>query len=130
MNLAFLPYGPWGVVCAAMISLVAGVLLFGLVHAWGKREGWSHALTIGWAWLATMLLTASVDVWHLLYLGIVPLESPVTIARVLAPIHDPDTLGVRVVCEFIGASAGVMLGWLAWTGAWRHARSSRSADKT
>lgn len=123
MNLAFLPFGPMGVVLAALISLAAGVLLHGLVHAWGRRHGWSHAGEIGWAWLVAMLLTASADTWHLLYLGIVPLESPVTIGRVLATIHDPDTLGVRVVCEFIGASAGVMLGWLVWTGAWRHYRA-------
>lgn len=127
MNLAFLPYGTWGVVCAALISLVAGVLLLGVVHVLGKRQHWSHAAEIGWAWLATMVLTAGADTWHLLYLGIVPLESPVTIARVLAPIHDPDTLGVRVVCEFIGASAGVMLGWLLWTGAWRHVRNRHDA---
>lgn len=120
MNLAFLPFGPWGVVWAACISLVAGVLLLGLVHAWGRHQHWSHAAEIGWAWLVTVAVTASVDTWHLLYLGIVPLESPVTIARVLAPIHDPNTLGVRVVCEFIGASAGVMLGWLVWVRAWQH----------
>ncbi len=126
MNLAFLPYGPWGVVLAALISFVAGVLVLGPVHAWGRRHHWSHAAEIGWAWLATMLITASVDVWHLLYMGVVPMESPVTIARVLAPIHDPDTLGMRVVCEFIGASAGVMLGWLVWTGSWRKTRSGSS----
>lgn len=128
MNLAFLPFGPWGVVFAALISLVAGVLMLGLVHAWGRRHNWTHAGEIGWAWLATMLVTASADTWHLLYMGIVPLQSPATIARILAPIHDPDTLGVRVVCEFIGASAGVMLGWLLWAGAWRHARSARHVD--
>ncbi|HET6588361.1 MAG TPA: hypothetical protein VFG67_11410 [Oleiagrimonas sp.] len=127
MNLSFLPFGTLGVLFSALISLVAGVLLLGLVHVLGKRQHWSHAAEIGWAWLATMVLTAGADTWHLLYLGIVPLESPVTIARVLAPIHDPDTLGVRVVCEFIGASAGVMLGWLLWTGAWRHLRNRHDA---
>lgn len=127
MNLAFLPFGPWGVVLAACISLVAGVLLLGLVHAWGRRQHWSHAAEIGWAWLATVVLTAGADTWHLLYLGIVPLESPVTIARVLAPIHDPDTLGMRVMCEFIGASAGVMLGWLLWAQAWRRVKSHHDA---
>ncbi len=128
MNLPFLPFGPWGVVCAALISLVAGILLLGLTHAWGRRNGWSQGGEIGRAWLATVVLTAGVDTWHLLYMGIVPLESPVVIARVLAPIHDPDTLGMRVVCEFIGACAGVMLGWLVWTGSWRHARGPKSPD--
>jgi hypothetical protein len=123
MNLAFLPFGVWVVVFAALISLVVGALLLGLAHAWGSRHGWTHSAEVGWTWLLTMLVTASADTWHLLYLGIVPLQSPVTIARVLAPIHDPDTLGVRVVCEFVGASAGVMLGWLVWTGSWRHNRT-------
>ncbi|HEX7342525.1 MAG TPA: hypothetical protein VF269_09670 [Rhodanobacteraceae bacterium] len=127
MNLSFLPLGPLGVLCAALISLVVGFVLLGLVHAWGSRHRWSHAAEIGWAWLATMLASASVDIWHLFYMGMVPLESPVIIARVLAPIHDPATLGVRVVCEFIGAAAGVMLGWLAWTGAWGKYRASRHA---
>lgn len=119
MNLAFLPYGPPGVLLAALISLTAGVLLAGLSHAWGRRHGWSHAHGIAWAWLATVAITAGADTWQLLYMGIVPMQSPVTIARVLADIHDPDTLGVRVVCEFVTASAGVMLGWLLWTGSWR-----------
>lgn len=129
MNLAFLPFGPMGVFLSALISLVAGVILLGLVHAWGRGHGWSHAGEIGWAWLLTMLVTASADTWHLLYLGAVPMQSPVTIERVLATIHDPDSLGTRVVCEFIGASAGVMLGWLLWTGVWRnHHASSRGSD--
>jgi hypothetical protein len=127
MNLAFLPYGAMGVFLSALISLAAGVVALGLVHAWGRRHGWTHAAEIGWAWLATMAATASIDTWHLLYMGVVPMQSPVTIARVLAPIHDPDTLGVRVVCEFIGASAGVMLGWLLWTGAWRHLHDRHDA---
>ncbi|HET7269104.1 MAG TPA: hypothetical protein VFJ15_13450 [Oleiagrimonas sp.] len=122
MNLSFLPFGPLGVLLAALISLVAGVLALGLFHAWGRRHHWTHAGEIGWAWLVTMAATASIDVWHLLHLGMVPMQSPVVIARVLDTIHDPEMLGTRVVCEFIGAAAGVMLGWLVWTGAWRASR--------
>lgn len=128
MNLFFLPFGPLGVLLAALFSLLAGVLLTGLVHAWGRRHGWNHAREIAWAWLVAILITAGTDTWHLLYMGVVPMQSPVSIARVLAKIHDPDTLGVRVVCEFIGVSAGVMLGWLMWTGLWRHPLSSRRKD--
>lgn len=122
MNLDFLPFGLWGVVLAGAISLVVGGLLFGAVHAWGCRHGWLPAREIGWTWLVTMLVTASADIWHLFYMGIVPMQSPVVIQRVLSAIHDPDNLGVRVVCEFIGASAGVMLGWLLWTGGGRKRR--------
>lgn len=119
MNLSFLPLGPLGVLLAALISLVVGVLALGVLHAWGRRHRWTHAGEIGWAWLVTMALTASIDAWHLLHLGMVPMQSPATIACVLETIHDPGMLGTRVVCEFIGAAAGVMLGWLLWTGAWR-----------
>src|SRR5690625_49241 len=121
MNLPFLPFGPLGVLFAALISLVVGVLALGLFHAWGQRRGWTHAAEIGWAWLATMAATASIDTWNLLHLGVVPMQSPVVIQRMLDAIHDPATLGTRVVCEFIGTAAGVMLGWLIWTGAWRAA---------
>ncbi len=120
MNLAFLPFGPWGVVLAAVISTVVGMLLIGLTRLWGRRHGWTHAHEIAWAWLITVIVTAGVDSWHLLYMGVTPMQSPVTIARVLSAIHDPDTLGVRVVCEFIGACVGVILGWLLWSGLWRH----------
>lgn len=130
MNLAFLPYGPMGVLLAALLSTLAGVVLVGLVHAWGRRHGWSHAHEIAWAWLAGVVITAGADTWHLLYSGIVPMQSPVAIARVLADIHDPDTLGVRVVCEFLGVSVGVMLGWLLWTGLWRHPLQARDRERS
>ena len=52
-------------------------------------------------------------------MGIVPMQSPVTIRRILADIHDPDFLGMRVVCEIIGALLGSVLGWLLWTGSLR-----------
>ena len=39
------------------------------------------------------------------------IESPFVIERTLGDIHDPAYLGTRVVFEFCGAVAGVMLGW-------------------
>jgi hypothetical protein len=39
------------------------------------------------------------------------LESPFVIERTLGEIYDPAFLGTRVVFEFCGAVAGVMLGW-------------------
>jgi hypothetical protein len=119
MNFSFLSFGMAGALEAGAISLLAGVVLHGLLHAIGRRNGWSHAGEIGWAFVATLLASASMDMWNLLYLGIVPLDSPVTVRRILATIHDPDTLGVRVICEIAGAALGVMAGWLLWTGAWR-----------
>jgi hypothetical protein len=126
MNFGFLHFGMAGALEAGAISLLVGVALHGLLHAIGRRNGWSHAGEIGWAFVATLLASASVDMWNLLYKGIVPLDSPVTVRRILSTIHDPDTLGVRVVCEIAGAALGVMLGWLLWTGAWRAHRSGVS----
>ncbi|HEX7339431.1 MAG TPA: hypothetical protein VF271_05800 [Rhodanobacteraceae bacterium] len=127
MNFAFLPYGPLGVALDALISLAAGIILFGPFHWWGRREHWSHARTIGWTWVATMLATASIDSWNLFYMGVVSMQSPVTAARVIDSIHDADTLGMRVTCEFIGACAGVMIGWLLWTRAWRKTPAGHDA---
>jgi hypothetical protein len=126
MNFGFLHFGMAGALEAGAISLLVGVALHGLLHAIGRRNDWSHASEIGWAFVATLLASASVDMWNLLYMGIVPLDSPVTVRRILSTIHDPDTLGVRVVCEIAGAALGVMLGWLLWTGAWRAHRSGVS----
>ena len=55
---------------------------------------------------------AGVDAWDLFALGIMRPESPFAIQQHLATIHDPDALGMRVVLEFVGAGAGVTLGWL------------------
>lgn len=115
MNLALLPHGPAGVALAGLLAALVACLAHALVHfLLGRRQGWSAAREIGWAWLAGAVIGAGADAWHLLYLGIVPLESPVSIARVLSRIHDPDSLGMRVSVELIGVSAGVVLGWLLW----------------
>lgn len=114
-----------GALAAGAFSLLVGALLLGLVHLFGRRHAWSHAQEIGWAFIATLLASASEDSWNLMYMGIVPMQSPATIGRILADIHDPDYLGIRVVCEIIGAMLGVMLGWAVWTGSLReHLRGS------
>ncbi|MDA3912679.1 hypothetical protein [Oleiagrimonas sp.] len=118
MNLSFLGMGMVGVWEAALIALVAGLVLYGLLHALiGKRAEWTAAREIGWAFLATLVTACGADLWHLVYMGIVPMESPVTIQRILSGIHDPDYLGTRVVFEIVAASFGVMLGWLLF--GWR-----------
>ncbi|KGI78871.1 hypothetical protein [Oleiagrimonas soli] len=117
MNLRFLDMGMAGVLEAALIAFLAGVVAWLLVHALvGRRLGWSAGKQIGWAYLLTLLGACSVDLWNLLYMGIVPMQSPVTIQRVLADIHDPDFLGTRVVAEVATAGLGVMLGWLLTSG--------------
>lgn len=128
MNLRFLDMGWAGAFEAGLIALLAGFVLYGLVHLGGRAWGWSPAREVGWAFVFTLVIACGADSWHLVYMGIVPLESPVTIRRILERIHDPDYLGVRVVVEVIGASLGVVLGWLLLGGALRrHLRGGRSA---
>ncbi len=115
MNLDWLNMGLPGVFEAGALSFLVGLILHALIRWLGRGEGWTHAHEIAWSFLATVVLSAGADIWHLVYLGVVPMESPVTIQRVLANIHDPDYLGMRVVLEVIGAMAGVMVGWVAWT---------------
>lgn len=115
MNLSFLDMGMLGAFEAGGLALLIGFLAHGLWHAFGRREGWSHAKEIGWAYLTALVIGAGADLWHLLYLGIVPLDAVVSIQRSLAGIHDPDYLSERVFIEIVAAGLGVMLGWLVWT---------------
>jgi len=112
MNLSFLGYGMRGVFEAGLIALAAGLVVFALVHGLLRRRmRWSDAHEIGWSWLVAVAIGAGADTWQLFYLSVIPLQSPVTIRRVLADIHDPDYLSTRVFMEFAAVSLGVMLGW-------------------
>ncbi len=111
MGLDWLSTGIAGAIEACAIALVVGVLLCAAAHHLGKRVGWKPGTEIGVALLLTLLVAAGVDAWNLFYLSIVRLESPFVIERTLRGIHDPAWLGTRVVFEFAGAAAGVMLGW-------------------
>lgn len=116
-----------GAFAAGLLSLLAGLILYWPVHAMGRQLGWTPAGNIARTFLLTALATASVDIWNLFYLGIVPMQSPVTLARVLATIHDPDYLGKRVVLEITGAALGAVVGWLIGSGSLRnYLRDSRS----
>lgn len=129
MNLGWLDTGMLGAIEAGLISMLVAVLVHGLAYLIGRRVDWSPAGVIGRAFLVAWAISSGADVWHLAYLGIVPLESVVTIQRALAGIHDPAWLGVRVVIEFVGVSVGVMLGWLLWTGAGRRALDDRRGQR-
>lgn len=112
MNLDFLHMGMAGVLEAALIALLVGVVAQTLVRlVLSRRLGWSHAHEIGWAYLVALLAGCGVDLWHLFYMFIVPMQSPVSIQRVLSDIHDPDYLSTRVFAEMVAAGLGVLLGW-------------------
>ena len=97
---------------AGVISLVAALALFLLLHWLGRRHGWCHARKIGWAFLLASILTVSGDLWDLFYLNYSNLQSRPLLTAVLAGMHDPEHLGMRVLCELLGVSLGVYLGWV------------------
>lgn len=111
MNLP-LHLGWLGVLEATLIAFVAGVLCFAFWHWLCRRTGWGEARAIGWACVSAIVIAAGIDSWNLFYLGVAKLESPVYARIALAKIHDPDFLGTRVVLEWTGALAGVVLGWI------------------
>jgi hypothetical protein len=111
MGFSWLATGVAGALEAGAIALAVGVLLCALAYRVGRRIGWKPGTEIGVALVATLAAGAGVDAWDLFHLGITRLESPFVIARTLGDIHDPGSLGMRVVFEFAGAVSGVMLGW-------------------
>ena len=111
MNLP-LHLGWAGALEAGLIALVIGLLVHALFNAVGRRAGWPQGHAVGWACLAAVAIAAGIDAWHLFYLGVVTLESPLYARIALAKIHDPDSLGIRVLTQVVGALVGVALGWM------------------
>ena len=111
MGWTWLSTGMAGVLEAAAIALVIGLVVCAVAHPIGRRIGWKQGTEIGVALLITLVAGAGIDAWDLFHLSIIRLESPFVIERTLGEIHDPAYLGTRVVFEFAGAMTGVMLGW-------------------
>lgn len=111
MGFMWLSFGMPGVLEACAIALAVGLAVCLVVHRVGRAFGWKPGTEIGVSLVLTLAIAAGVDAWDLFHLSIVRLESPYVIMRTLETIHDPDFLGTRVVFEFAGAVAGVMLGW-------------------
>lgn len=100
-----------GAVEAGAVSAVVAVLLFVGFHWFGRRNGWGNGPTIGWTFLLTLLLTASGDLWDMVYFNYAPLQSVQLLRAKLAEVHDPENIGMRVLCEFAGVGLGIWLGW-------------------
>ena len=110
MNLP-LHFGFLGALEAGLIALLVGVLAYALLQCVVRKLHGSVGHALGWGFVVAAAVSAGVDTWNLFYLGMVRLESPVYARLALQGIHDPDALGIRVVCEIIGAGVGVWLGW-------------------
>ena len=111
MNLPLHPGWP-GALEAGLIALLVGALAYALFHAIGVRARWAPGPAIGWACLVAVAIAAGTDIWHLFYMGVVKLESPVYARIALSKIHDPNGLGARVLMEVLGAFTGVGLAWM------------------
>lgn len=113
MNLP-LHLGLLGIIEAGLIAFAVGALAW-LVWRWlARRFALSDGQAIGWALLSATVIAAGLDAWNMLYLGAMKLESPLYARLALAGIHDPESLGGRVVCEALGAWAGVIAAWLVF----------------
>lgn len=110
MNLT-LHTGMLGALEAGLIAFAIGVLVFALWSWVCRRADLTAGHELGWSAALAVLLAAGIDTWHLFYLGMARLESPLYARLALAGIHDPDHLGLRVVLQILGALSGVLLGW-------------------
>jgi hypothetical protein len=110
MNLD-LSFGLPGVLEAGLIAFVVGVLAYLLWRGLARVFGFSGGAAFGWALFSAAAIAAGIDAWNLFYLGLMHLESPLYARIALQGIHDPDSLGARVVVEAVCAWAGVAVAW-------------------
>lgn len=118
---SWMGYGMVGGLEAGAISAVAALLLYLILHVMGRRQGWSPLKKIAIAFLLALLLTATGDLWDLFYFNYGQLQSVQLLKLKLASVHDPDSIGLRVFCELIGAMTGACVGWIVTGGDWRRA---------
>ncbi len=116
---SWMGYGIVGGLQAGLISTLAALLLFGLFHWLGRRHGWSYGPQIGWSFLLATLLTAGGDLWNLFYFNYGRLQSLDLLRAELAQVHDPDSLGMRALCELLGVALGIAAGVLLCQLDWR-----------
>ncbi|KAF1694594.1 hypothetical protein [Pseudoxanthomonas koreensis] len=110
MNLS-LHTGMLGALEAALIAFAVGMVVYALWSWVCRRGGLEVGHELGWGCALAVLVAAGIDTWHLFYLGVARLESPLYARLALAGIHDPNNLGLRVVLQVLGALAGALLGW-------------------
>jgi hypothetical protein len=119
MNLP-LHYGLLGVLEASAIAFVIGLLVYLLMRWIGMRNQWSPGHVIGWAGVIAIAISAGTDLWNMLYLGVMKLESPLYARLALQRIHDADSVAIRAFCAALAAGAAVACG-----ASWFSLRSER-----
>ncbi|GLQ92528.1 hypothetical protein [Dyella acidisoli] len=118
---SWMGYGLVGGLEAGAISAVVAFLLYLVVYAIGRRQGWVPLQMIAIAFLLSLLLTASGDMWDLIYFNYTRMDSIQFLKAKLAEVHDPDNIGLRVFWEMVGALVGAGVGWILRGGDWRGA---------
>lgn len=116
---SWMGFGIIGGLQAGLISTLAALLLFALLHRLGRGRGWGYGPCFGWSFLLATLLTAGGDLWDLFYFNYARLQSLDLLRAKLARVHDPDGLGMRVMFELLGVALGLSIGWLLCSGHWR-----------
>ncbi len=111
---SWMSYGILGALQAAGISLVIAALLCVVLQWIGRRQGWGPGAPLAWSFLLAAILTAGGDLWDLFYFNYGRLQSLPLLRAKLATVHDPDSMGLRALCELLGVALGVYLGWLVW----------------
>ena len=106
---SWMGYGIVGGLEAGAISAVVAFLLYALFNWIGNRNDWSHGMRTGWSSMLALLLTASGDLWDMVYFNYGRVESIQFLKVKLAEVHDFDGVGTRVFFEFLGVAAGVFL---------------------
>ena len=103
---------------AGLISALVALLLFILFHWIGLRNAWGYGMQISWTALVTALLTVSGDLWDLFYFNYGRLQSIDLLRAKLAQVHDPGSIGTRVLCELLGIVSGIYVSWLLCHSGW------------
>ncbi len=117
-NQSWMGFGIVGGIEAGVISAIAALLLFAVFHWLGQRNDWGYGPQISWTILVAALLTASGDLWDLFYFNYGQLQSIDLLRAKLAEVHDPDSIGVRVLCELLGIVIGIYVGWMLCHSPW------------
>lgn len=115
---SWMGYGIVGGMQAGAIAVVIGFFMLLLVHWLTRKQHWSLGHELGVTYLLALLPSSSGDLWNLFYFNYADLQSPVLMRATLADVHDPDGIGTRVLCEFLGVAVGLSLAWLLlfWRG--------------
>jgi hypothetical protein len=109
---SWMGYGIIGGMQAGAIAAVIGFFMLLLLHWLTRKHPWNLGRELGVAYLLSVLPSSSGDLWNLVYFNYADLQSPALMRASLADVHDPDGIGTRVLCEFLGVAVGLFLAWL------------------